>query len=117
MSSVTLLHNPRCSKSRETLKLLEEHGIAFETREYLKSPLDESELRELFRMLNLDSVDKMMRTKEKEYKEAGLHEDGVSDDARFSAMATTPKLMERPVVIHKGKAAIGRPPQQVLDIL
>lgn len=117
MSSITLLHNPRCSKSRETLRLLEEHNVAPTVVEYLKHPLSEPELRDVFKKLNLNSVVEMMRTKEKEYKAAGLDEEVTTDNDRFAAMVVTPKLMERPIVINQDKAAIGRPPERVLDIL
>lgn len=117
MSSITILHNPRCSKSRETLNLLNERGVTPDVVEYLKTPLSENELRDVFDKLGLDSVVGMMRSKEKEYKEAGLHLAATTDNDRFAAMAVTPKFMERPIVIANGKAVIGRPPEQVLDIL
>ena len=117
MSSITILHNPRCSKSRETLKLLEEHNVNPTVVEYLKQPLSEPELRDVFDKLKLDSVVEMMRTKEKEYKDAGLDSDVTTDNDRFAAMVVTPKLMERPIVINQDKAAIGRPPERVLEIL
>ncbi len=117
MSSVTILHNPRCSKSRETLNLLEDKGVSPTVVEYLKSPLNELALREVFDKLQLNSVVEMMRTKEKEYKEAGLDDDATTDNDRFAAMVVTPKLMERPIVINGDKAVIGRPPEKVLDIL
>lgn len=117
MSEIKILHNPRCSKSRETLKLLEENGIAADVVEYLKAPLSEAELKSLFAKLGLDDVKKMMRVKEAEYKEAGLNGADVTDEQRFAAMAEYPKLLERPVVINGDKARIGRPPEAVLDIL
>jgi len=117
MSTITILHNPRCSKSRETLNLLKEKGIEPDVREYLKAPLSEAELRALFVQLELSDVKDMMRTKEPEFKDAGLNNSAATDDACFKAMVTTPKLMERPVVIAKQRARIGRPPEAVLDIL
>ena len=117
MSEIKILHNPRCSKSRETLKLLEEKGIAADLDESLKEPLSEAELKSLFSKLGLDDVRKMMRVKEAEYKEAGLNGTDVTDEQRFAAMAEYPKLLERPVVINGDKARIGRPPESVLDIL
>ena len=114
---IKILHNPRCSKSRETLKLLEEKGIAADVVEYLKEPLSEAELKSLFAKLGMDDVKKMMRVKEAEYKEAGLNGADVTDEQRFAAMAEYPKLLERPVVINGDKARIGRPPESVLDIL
>lgn len=117
MSSIQILHNPRCSKSRQTLALLEENGVTPEVVEYLKTPLTEAQLRDVFNKLPIDNVVDMMRTKEDEYKAAGLHNADVSDEQRFAAMAATPKLMERPIVINGDKARIGRPPESVLDIL
>lgn len=117
MSEIKILHNPRCSKSRETLKLLEENGITADVVEYLKQPLTEAELKALFAKLGLSDVKQMMRVKESEYKEAGLNAEGVTDQQRFAAMVQYPKLLERPVVINGDKARIGRPPESVLDIL
>lgn len=117
MSTIQILHNPRCSKSRQTLALLQENGIEPEVIEYLKAPLSETELKSLAEKLGIDDPLKMMRTKEAEFKEQGLNEAGVTAEQLFSAMAETPKLMERPVVINCDKARIGRPPEAVLEIL
>ena len=117
MSDITIIHNPRCSKSRQTLALLEEKGAAPSVVEYLKHPLDVQELKAIFKKLNLESVREMMRTKEPEYKEANLGDTTVSDDALFEAMAETPKLIERPIVIKGDHARIGRPPEAILEIL
>lgn len=117
MSDITIIHNPRCSKSRQTLALLEEQGAAPAVVEYLKHPLAVKELKEIFKKLNVESVRQMMRTKEPEYKDANLGDDDVSDDALFEAMANTPKLIERPIVIKGEQARIGRPPESVLEIL
>lgn len=117
MAEIKILHNPRCSKSRETLKLLESQGIAPTVIEYLNTPLSETEIRELYKKLALSGVKQMMRTKESEFKEAGLNKPDVNDDELFAAMVATPKLIERPVVINGDKARIGRPPEAVLDIL
>lgn len=115
MSDVTILHNPRCSKSRQTLALLEEQGITPTVRLYLDDALSVAELTELKAQLGFDDVRKMMRVKEDEYKDQGLAD---ADEASLlAAMAATPKLMERPVVIKNGKARLGRPPEQVLEIL
>ena len=113
--SILLLHNPKCSKSRATLALLEESGAAFETRLYLQEPLDEAELRDLGTRLGKSVVD-YTRTKQAEFAEAGLSKDS-AEDAIFGAMAKTPILMERPVVIRGARAAIGRPPEDVLALL
>ncbi len=117
MTSISIIHNPRCSKSRQTLALLEEKGITPTVVEYLKTPLSKDELKEIYKKLNIDSVRQMMRTKEEEYKASHLGDAHVSDEALFEAMATTPKLIERPIVIHGSHARIGRPPESVLDIL
>ncbi|WP_318470662.1 arsenate reductase (glutaredoxin) [Photobacterium leiognathi] len=115
--SVTIYHNPRCSKSRETLALLEEKGITPTVVKYLEQTPSVAELETLYRQLGLDSVRKMMRTKEAKYKELGLGSDDVTDSALFTAMASHPKLIERPIVVNGDKAALGRPPVQVLGIL
>ena len=115
--SVTIYHNPRCSKSRETLALLEEKGIIPTIVKYLEQTPSVAELETLYRQLGLDSVRKMMRTKEADYKVLGLGNNDVSDEALFIAMSTHPKLIERPIVVKGEKAALGRPPEQVLDIL
>ena len=117
MEKVSIIHNPRCSKSRQTLALLQEKGITPEVIEYLKYPLDKPTLIDIFKKLNLESVRLMMRTKEQEYKDGNLAADSVSDDELFNAMVTTPKLIERPIVISGQHARIGRPPENVLDIL
>lgn len=117
MSSISILHNPRCSKSRQTLTLLKEKGITPAVIEYLKTPLTVDELKTLFNKLNVKTVRDMMRIKEAEYKALGLADDSIADDDLFQAMATTPKLIERPIVINGANARIGRPPESVLDII
>ncbi|MCW8108122.1 arsenate reductase (glutaredoxin) [Alteromonas ponticola] len=117
MSTVKILHNPRCSKSRQTLTLLEERGIDAEVVEYLKNPLDKKELQQLYKKLNVDAVIKMMRTKEAEFAQADLSTTHSSEDDLFNAMVTYPKLIERPIVIKGDQARIGRPPESVLEIL
>lgn len=117
MTQTIILHNPRCSKSRQTLQILEQQGCDFEIREYLKQPLSKTELSELMSQLGLSDVRQMMRTKETEYKQQNLGDDGLSDDALLTAIVDTPKLLERPVVINNGQARIGRPPESVLEIL
>lgn len=115
MSDVTIWHNPRCSKSRQTLALLEERGISLTVRNYLQDAPDEAEIRAALKALGLPAI-KAMRTKEAEFKDQGLTKD--TDDATLiAAMAATPKLIERPIVFANGKARLGRPPEQVLDIL
>lgn len=117
MSSVKIIHNPRCSKSRETLQLLRDNGVEPDVIEYLKTPLSKEELQAIFAKLDKTDVVQMMRTKESEFKEAGLDKPGVDDEQRFDAMVSFPKLIERPIVITNTAARIGRPPQAVLDIL
>ena len=114
--SVEIFHNPRCSKSRQTLQLLEEQGVEPEVVEYLKTPPDKATLNRILKMLGLEPR-QLMRTKEKEYKEQGLDNPDLSRDQLIDAMIATPKLIERPIVIKNGKAAIGRPPESVLEIL
>ncbi len=113
--SVVIYHNPRCSKSRQTLALLEENNVQPEIVKYLETPLSVEELKALYAQLELDEVRGMMRTKEDIYKELNLAD--ASDEQLFVAMAENPKLMERPVVVNNGKARHGRPPEQVLEIL
>ncbi len=116
MSEIRIYHNPRCSKSRETLKLLQDKGIEPTVVEYLKDAPSEADIRQLISLLGLSSARDLMRTKEAEYKEQGLAD--VSDEtALVSAMANTPKLIERPIVINGDQARIGRPPEQVLEIV
>lgn len=113
--AVTIYHNPKCSKSRQTLQLLRDNGVEPEIVEYLKTPPDAKTLARLLRMMGL-TPRQLMRTKEPEYKAAGLAQ--VSDDqALIEAMVATPKLIERPIVVNGAKAALGRPPEQVLEIL
>lgn len=108
-------HNPRCSKSRQTLALLEEKGIRPTIRKYLEDAPSAAELQDVLEMLRLEPRD-LMRTKEALYKELGLAD--IDDrDALVKAMIDNPKLIERPVVIKNGKAKLGRPPEAVLDIL
>ena len=113
--TLTIWHNPRCSKSRQTLTLLQENGHAPEVRLYLEDAPGEAELRAAAKALGLGPLE-MMRTKEAEFKAEGLTKES-GDDALFAAMARVPKLIERPIVFAGGKAAIGRPPEAVLEIL
>lgn len=110
-----IYHNPRCSKSRQTMQLLEEHSIAPEVIEYLKTPPTKEELEEILKLLKMEPRE-LMRTKEKEYKELGLADESLSHDELIQAMLEHPKLIERPIVISGGKAAIGRPPEKVLEL-
>ncbi|MES9973908.1 MAG: arsenate reductase (glutaredoxin) [Candidatus Thiodiazotropha sp.] len=114
--SVDIYHNPRCSKSRQTLQLLQDQGIDPDVVEYLKTPPDKATLGQILDMLGLEPRE-LMRTKEKEYKALQLDNPSLSRDQLIDAMIANPKLIERPIVIQNGKAAIGRPPEKVLDIL
>ncbi len=114
--SITIYHNPRCSKSRQTLALLEEKNLDINVIEYLNVPPDAQTLKKVLGYLGL-SPRELLRTHEAEYKQAGLDKDGVSDDQIIEAMIQYPKLIERPIVINGDKAAIGRPPETVLNIL
>jgi arsenate reductase (glutaredoxin) len=114
--SVTIYHNPRCSKSRQTLALLQGKGIEPEIIEYLSSPPDAATLGRILGKLGLEPRE-LMRRKEAPYKELGLGDEGMSRDALIQAMADNPILIERPIVLSGEKAALGRPPEQVLEIL
>lgn len=114
--TIEIYHNPRCSKSRATLELLHEKGIEPEIREYLKQVPTADELKAVLAKLGFAPRD-LLRTKEAEYKEAGLDNPNLDDDAVIAAMIAYPKLIERPIVINGDKARIGRPPEQVLEIL
>ncbi|WP_394191587.1 arsenate reductase (glutaredoxin) [Pseudoalteromonas atlantica] len=114
--AVTIYHNPRCSKSRETLALLEKNSIEPEIVEYLKNPLNAEQISTLVNLLELDSARDMMRTKEDLYKTLELKSQ-TNEEALIKAMAENPKLIERPIVINGNKAAIGRPPENVLSVL
>jgi arsenate reductase len=114
--SVEIFHNPRCSKSRQTLQLLQEKGIEPDVVEYLNTPPDRKTLEQVLKMLGMEPRD-LMRKKEAEYKENGLDNPALSRKQLIEAMIAHPKLIERPIVIKNGKAAIGRPPEKVLDIL
>ena len=116
MAEVTIDHNPRCSKSRETLKLLEEKGVALEVVEYLKTPPDAATLKGLLAKLGIAAAE-LLRRKEDEYGELGLAAKLNDEEALVRAMVEHPVLMERPIVVKGGKARIGRPPEQVLEIL
>lgn len=112
---VTIYHNPRCSKSRQTLALLQEKGLTPDIVEYLKNPLTAKDLTGLLKKLGL-SPRELMRRGEAVYKDQGLK--NVDDDkALIAAMVENPVLIERPIVVNGSKAALGRPPEQVLDIL
>ena len=116
MSDITFYHNPRCSKSRQTLELLRERGIEPTVVEYLKTPPDRAGLEAILDLLGLEPRD-LIRSGEAEYREAGLDDPSLSRDALIDAMLKYPKLIQRPIVVANGRAAIGRPPERVLEIL
>jgi arsenate reductase len=116
MTSVSIIHNPRCSKSRQTLALLEEQGCEIQIIEYLKTPLSADEIISIKTKLGV-SPRQMMRVKEDEYKQQNLSDESLTDEQLIQAMVATPKLIERPIVLANNKAAIGRPPENVLAIL
>jgi len=113
---VKIYHNSKCAKSRETLKLLEARGIKPIIIEYLKTPPSKTELAGLVKSLGIEPRS-LLRTKEPEYKQAGLANPKLSDSAILQAMIKHPKLIERPIVLAGRKAALGRPPENVLKIL
>jgi arsenate reductase len=112
----TLYHNPRCSKSRQTLELLRSKGIEPEVVEYLKTPPTASQLEAILNQLGLEPR-QLMRKGEAAYKELGLDNPALERAFLIQAMAENPMLIERPVVVANGKAALGRPPENVLNIL
>jgi arsenate reductase len=114
--TVTIYHNPRCSKSRQTLALLEERGISPRVVDYLKTPPSAAELKTILKKLGLRPRD-LMRKGEPLYAELSLKDRDVDDDALIALMVANPILIERPIVVSGGKAAIGRPPEKVLTIL
>lgn len=111
----TIYHNPRCSKSRETLALLEQQGISPEVILYLQTPPSNETIKTLLNQLGMASARELMRTKEDIYKELDLKSES-NEDALIEAMTANPKLIERPIVIHNDKAKIGRPPESVLEL-
>ncbi len=117
MKETRIYHNPRCSKSRETLALLEEKGVAPDVVRYLDEPPSLDELRAVVKMLGVAPLE-IVRTAEARFKELGLSKtDDRSDDEWLQLIADNPVLLQRPIVVAGGKAAIGRPPEAVLDIL
>lgn len=113
---VTLFHNPRCSKSRQTLELLRNRGVEPTIVEYLKTPPDAAQLDEILLQLGIEPRD-LMRKTEASYKEAGLDDPTLDRATLIAGMVAHPILIERPIVLASGKAAIGRPPENVLSIL
>jgi len=114
--TIRIFHNPRCSKSRATLALLQERGIEPEITLYLESPPDADELRSILQKLGLKARE-LMRKGEAEYREQGLADEALTEDELIAAMVANPRLIERPIVLANGRAAIGRPLEAVIEIL
>ncbi|MDA8231454.1 MAG: arsenate reductase (glutaredoxin) [Magnetospirillum sp.] len=114
MRKVVIYHNPRCTKSRETLKLLAENGVRAEIVEYLKTPPTAEELARILSMLAKSPRDILRK---KEAAAAGIDAAGMDDDSLIRAMVAHPEVIERPIVVANGKAALGRPPESVLSVL
>lgn len=115
--AVQIYHNPRCSKSRETLALLKDNGVEPEVVLYLDTPPDAATLKNLLKMLGMTSARELMRQKEDLYKELNLADSALSESALLDVMIAHPKLIERPIVVKNSQARIGRPPEQVLEII
>ena len=116
MTDLTLYHNPRCSKSRGALELLEARGLTPTVVRYLETPLSAAQLRDLLAKLNI-SARQLLRSGEDEYKALNLADSGLTDAQLIDAMVAHPKLIERPILVAGDKAVIGRPPEKVLEIL
>jgi len=116
MSVISIYHNPRCSKSRQTLALLEQQGIEPEIIEYLKTPPTKETLKLVLEQLGI-SARQLLRTGEAIYKELNLANPALTDHQLIEAMCEHPKLIERPIVINNGQARLGRPPETVLEIV
>jgi arsenate reductase len=114
--TITIYHNPRCSKSRETLRLLEARGLKPVIVDYLKTPPTAAELKSILKTLGL-KPDALLRKSEPLFAELGLKDRKLDDDALIALMVENPILIERPIVVAGGKAAIGRPPEKILEIL
>lgn len=116
MAKVTIYHNPRCSKSRQTLNLLETNGVEPTVVQYLSDPPDAKTLKGLLKKLGLRPAD-VIRRKEEPFKKLNLVKKLDDDDALIAAMVAHPILIERPIVVAGNQARLGRPPEQVLDLL
>ncbi|WP_339897042.1 arsenate reductase (glutaredoxin) [uncultured Gilvimarinus sp.] len=113
---LSIYHNPRCSKSRQTLTLLQEQGLTPEIIKYLDTPPTPAELSEVINKLKIRPRE-LLRTQEADYKTLKLTDSSLSDTQLISAMCRHPKLIERPIVINGNRARLGRPPEQVLEII
>ncbi|WP_253382854.1 arsenate reductase (glutaredoxin) [unidentified bacterial endosymbiont] len=115
--AVTIYHNPRCSKSRDTLSLLTSNGVEPQVVLYLQTPPDAQTLRQLLHLLGMGSARELMRQKEDLYTSLNLNDPKLSEEQLIQAMVENPKLIERPIVVANGQARIGRPPEEALQIL
>ena len=116
MQKIQIWHNPRCSKSRQALALLDESGVEKDVVKYLEENPEKETIKKLLKMLGFTSARELMRTKEAIYKELGL-KDETDEEKLIEAMVTHPKLIERPIIIKGDKAIIARPPEKVSDFL
>jgi arsenate reductase len=116
MSAYKIFHNPRCSKSRQALQILQDSNCDIEILNYLETDLDISLIKDVLTKLSLKPRD-LLRTSEQDYKDNNLEEDNLSDDDLIDFMIKYPKLIERPIVIKGHKAVLGRPPENVLELL
>ena len=116
MPKATTYHNPRCSKSRETLQILQAHEIEHVIIEYLKTPLNKDEIKMLLTLLNIPAM-QLIRQKEAAFTEQKLNDPSLNEDDLIHAMTKHPILIERPIVVYKERAVIARPPENVLEIL
>ncbi len=116
MEKLTIYHNPRCSKSRQALSLLQERGIQPQVIEYLKTPPDAAQIDAILARLELQPRE-LMRRNEAEYRELGLDEPALTREQLIQAMVEHPRLIQRPIVLSHNQAALGRPPERVLEIL
>ncbi|HUK57319.1 MAG TPA: arsenate reductase (glutaredoxin) [Nitrospiria bacterium] len=116
MAEVTIYHNPRCGTSRKTLELIRKKGIEPDVVEYLKTPPTEKELDRILTLLKMEPRE-LIRTKETEYKKFKLDQPKLSRTDLIAAMVKHPILIQRPIVLSKGRAALGRPPENVEKIL
>jgi arsenate reductase len=116
MTDLKIYHNPRCSKSRQTLALIEEKGLTPTIIRYLESPPDTAEISDLLMKLGI-SARALLRQGEQDYKDQNLKNTQLSEAELIDAMATHPKLIERPIVVKNNKAILGRPPENVLDLI
>ncbi|WP_163372169.1 arsenate reductase (glutaredoxin) [Endozoicomonas acroporae] len=114
--SITIFHNPRCSKSRQTLSILEEQGISPEVVLYLESPPNADQLKAILDKLGINARD-LLRKGEQEFKDNNLKDPSLTEEQLINAMCEFPRLIERPIVVNGEKARIGRPPESVLEIL